>query len=444
MLLAVPPENLERVIELFAQEDVEATCIGEFTGDGELRLLYDTQPVGRLSMEFLHGGLPQRRLKAIWKAPEHQEPNLAPPKNLTEDLKAILASPNVCSKEAVIRRYDHEVQGGTVLKPLVGATNDGPSDGAIIKPLFHSPRGAIITNGINPLYGAIDPYWMAASAIDEALRNLVALGGDVNQAAILDNFSWGNPDLPDRMAGLVRASKACYDMAVGYRVPFISGKDSLYNEYRDTRTGESISIPPTLLISALGIIPDVSQAVSMDLKAPGSAIYLVGMTQAELGGSHYYMLKGFTGRNAPEVDPIQGREIMLRLHQAIGQGLVAACHDLSEGGLGVAGAEMAFAGGLGMELELGRVPSREVERDDYLLFSESNTRFLVEVAQENRAAFEETLQGLPCASIGQVVVESRLRVLGREGQEVVSAGLAELKEAWQRTLGEDPHAGSHA
>jgi len=229
-------------------------------------------------------------------------------------------------------------------------------------------------------------------------------------------------------------------MAVGYQVPFISGKDSLNNEYRDTQTGESISIPPTLLISALGIIPDVGQAVTMDLKRPGNAIYLVGMTRRELGGSHYYMLKGFIGGSVPRVDPFQGRELMLKLYEAVRRGLVAACHDLSEGGLGVAAAEMAFAGGFGTELELGRVPSSGVERDDFLLFSESNTRFLVEVTQEDRAAFEGILAGTPLACIGRAVEEKHLKVLGLDGQEVLSAGLAELKEAWQRTLGEAQYA----
>ena len=244
-----------------------------------------------------------------------------------------------------------------------------------------------MANGINPKYGDIDPYHSAAAAIDEALRNIIAVGGNLEQTALLDNFSWGNPDKHDRLGGLVRAARACYDIAVAYGTPFISGKDSLYNEYRDTTTGEQLAIPPTLLISAICVMPDVTKAVSMDLKSPGNRIYVIGKTYAELGGSHYYAIHGFIGNSAPKVRPTEGKRTMEALSLAIDQGLVRSCHDCSEGGIGAAAAEMAFAGGLGMHLSLAGVPrDADVTADAVLLFSESNSRFIVEVAPGERGS----------------------------------------------------------
>ena len=257
MVLAVPPGSADELISLFSSEDVEATVIGEFTSDRRLKLFYQGNLVGDLDMEFLHNGLPQVEREAIWTPAQYPEPDFAPPPDLGAELKKILGSWNVCSKEWVIRQYDHEVQGGSILKPLVGINNDGPGDGAILRPVLDSERGVIISNGINPKYGDIDPYWMAASAVDEALRQIIAVGGNLKQVALLDNFSWGNPEKPDRLGGLVRAAQGCYDTALAYGTPFISGKDSLYNEYETEK--ENICIPPTLLISAMAVMENISQ-----------------------------------------------------------------------------------------------------------------------------------------------------------------------------------------
>ncbi len=316
---------------------------------------------------------------------------------------------------------------------MVGINNDGPGDAAIIRPVLDSDMGVIIANGINPKYGDIDPYWMAASAVDEALRQVIAVGGSLKRVALLDNFSWGNPEKPDRLGGLVRAAQGCADTALAYGTPFISGKDSLYNEY-ETET-ESICIPPTLLISAMAVMEDVSRAVSMDCKKEGDLIYIVGTTYNELGGSHYYSLHGAIGNRVPQVNPRQGKKLMDTLSAAMEKGLVKACHDLSEGGIGVAAAEMAFAGGLGMTLHLGKVPLGEpIARNDSILFSESNTRFLVEVAPEDSQRFEQAMKGVEFAAIGQVTKGDRFEVYGINGEKVVSAALAELKEAWQKPL----------
>jgi len=434
MLLAVPPESVKELTSLFASEDVEATVIGQFTSDRRLKLLYEDNPVCDLDMEFLHHGLPQSERKAVWQPAQHPEPELPEPADLSEDLKRILGSWNVCSKEWVIRQYDHEVQGGSVLKPLLGINNDGPGDAAIVRPLLDSDMGVIIACGINPKYGDIDPYWMAASAVDEALRQIIAVGGNLKRVALLDNFSWGNPEKPDRLGGLVRAAQGCADIALTYGAPFISGKDSLYNEYQTGK--ESICIPPTLLISAMAVMADVSKAVSMDSKQAGNLIYTVGATYDELGGSHYYDIHGATGSKVPRVNPEKGKKLMDNLSAAMEKGLVKACHDLSEGGIGVAAAEMAFAGGLGITLHLGKVPlGEDITRNDNIIFSESNTRFLVEVAPKDKEGFEQAMKGIDLAAVGEVTKNGRLEIYGINGKKVVSAPIAELKGAWQKSLG---------
>lgn len=433
MVLAVPPDKTKKILEVFAGEDVEATVIGKFTGNGRLHLLYGGKTVADLDMEFLHHGLPRLQRKAIWERPVHPEPDFPDPEDLTPYLSQILSSWNVCSKEWVIRQYDHEVQGGSVLKPLQGAHNDGPGDACIIRPLLGSNRGIVLANGINPKYGLIDPYHMAASAIDEALRQIIAVGGNLDRVALLDNFSWGNPNDPERLGELVRAAQACYDLAKAYQAPFISGKDSLNNEY--VVNGQTISIPPTLLISAIGVMEDVTRAISMDGKEPGDLVYGVGTTSNEMGGSCYYHIRGYVGNSVPKVDPSRGKKLMDGLSRATGQGLVRACHDCSEGGIGVAAAEMAFAGDLGMELHLRNVPvSGKIDRNDTILFSESNSRFVVEVAPEHRKRFEEVMAGSDFGLIGEMTDDKEFSVYGLNGKLVVSANINDLKEAWQRPL----------
>jgi phosphoribosylformylglycinamidine synthase len=384
-------------------------------------------------MEFLHHGLPQSERVAEWELPRYEEPSFDSPSDLSDDLKRILGSWNVCSKEWVIRQYDHEVQGGSVLKPLVGVANDGPGDAAILRPVLDSEMGVIIANGINPRYGDIDPYWMAASAVDEALRQIVAVGGNLKKVALLDNFNWGNPEKPDRLGGLVRAAQGCYRAAIDYGTPFISGKDSLYNEY-ETET-ESICVPPTLLISAMAVMKDVTKSVSMDAKKAGDRLYIVGMTYNEMGGSHYYAVRGAMGNRVPQVNPKRGKKLMDALSGAMDKGLVKACHDLSEGGIGVVAAEMGFAGGVGITLDLKKVPLGEnINRNDTILFSESNTRFLVEVAPEDAKRFEEAMGDNICAVIGEFTEDDKLEIHGIKGEKIVSTPLAELKEAWQQPL----------
>lgn len=433
MVFAVPPAKIERFLKIFADENVEASVIGEFTGTGRLELYFHGHRVCDLEMSFLHEGTPKVTKEAVWQDPVLREPALPKTVDIADQLKACLGHYNVCSKEWVIRQYDHEVQGGSVIKPLVGIDCDGPSDASVVAPKPGSLKAIAVSNGINPQFGKIDPYWMAASCVDEALRQVVAVGGDPRRVAILDNFCWGNPDKPDRLGGLVRCAQGCHDAALAYETPFISGKDSLYNEY--TEKNQSIAIPGTILISAIGIVEDIRKTVTMDFKESGNAIYIVGDTRDELGGSVYYQAYGSVGKEVPRVDFAQGRKTFLAMFEAIQQGRVRSAHDCSEGGIGVALAEMAFSGGLGATILVAEIPySGKRRRDDVVLFSESNSRFLVEVRPEDQAAFELVMKGVPCAMIGRVEYTTILSIFGLDQCPLVACDIAELKAAWQQPL----------
>jgi phosphoribosylformylglycinamidine synthase len=433
MVIAVPPDKIDDLISLFEKENVEATVIGRFTGTGHLKLFYHGECVCNLDMDFLHNGGPDLVRKAVWEKPKYKEPKIKNKKDYTKDLLSLLSMPNIASKEWIIRQYDHEVQGGSVLKPLQGVDNDGPGDACITRPVLSSKKGIILGCGINIDYGKIDPYWMAAGAIDESLRQITAVGGSIDNTAILDNFCWGNTDKPDRLGGLVRASKACYDIALAYGTPFISGKDSLNNEY--SVHGKTIAIPPTLLISAISVMDDVSKAVTMDAKSAGNPVYLVGLTKDELGGSQYYKMFGFTGNRVPKVDPFYGRRVMKSLHKAIVSGCVASCHDCSDGGMAVALAEMAFAGGLGMKIHMGlhnKPAGQEMLSARALLFSESNTRFIVEIRDEKK--FLKLMGNTPVWKIGIVSKDKSFKIYDHKNKLIVNTDIGSLKSSWQKTF----------
>ncbi len=430
MVLSVPPEKWQELHDLCRGENVEAVVLGVFEATGRLKLSYHGNPVGDLSMHFLHDGRPNVVRRATYTrkpvTPATGDGAMSP----QDALLKILGSYTVCSKESVVRQYDHEVQGGSVIKPLVGLLNDGPSDAAVVTPVLGLTLGAAVGNGLCPQYADLDPYAAAACAIDEALRNVVAVGADPAFTAILDNFCWGNVTDPELLGALVRTAEACRDVALAYGTPFVSGKDSLNNEYKSPTL--RITIPSTLLITALGRVPDVRQCVTMDLKSPGNRLLVVGTTKDELGGSHYHLVTGRTGGRVPCPDLATAPKIFAALHQAICRGLVRSCHDLSEGGLAVAVAEMAFAGGVGADVTgLGTGAGLS---DVAKLFSESATRFVLEVTPENVAGVTALFGDLPVSDIGVTVAEPRLRVAGADGEWLVWAKLADLKEAWQRPL----------
>jgi len=434
MVVAVKPENLKAIKKIFDGENVQSTVIGKFTGDKKLRLRYNGQLVGELDMEFWHEGLPKYSRKAVWKSPKLAEPSLPEKDNYNAELLQILSCYNVASKEWVIRQYDHEVQGGSVVKPLVGINNDGPGDAAVIKPKFNSDKGLAISCGMNPMYGDIDPYWMALAGIDEAIRNLISVGARTDRIALLDNFCWGDCRKPETFGPLVRAAQACYDGAMAFAAPFISGKDSLNNEFV-CEDGTTISIPSTLLISAISIVDDVNKCVTMDAKRAGNFLFIVGQTNNELGGSHYYHIHGEVGANVPKVDLKKAPRIAKKISAAISRGLVVSCHDCSEGGLAVALAEMAFAGGLGIEADLRDLPkSKDCSRIDAQLFSESNSRYLVEVQPENYDAFAKLMVNLPFGQIGKLTEQKMLLIKSEDGKTVIEAEIDALKQAWQKTF----------
>ena len=429
MVLAVPPEKERELRRIMEEHEVEMTVLGRFTDDKTLRVNYNKKKLAELDMDFLHNGLPKPRMKAKSAEFRGSEPELPEPESLGNELRRVLANENIASKAWVIRQYDHEVQGTSIIKPLTGDNDDGPSDASVVAPIIGDKRGIAVSNGICPKYGGIDSCEMALNAVNESLRNLVAIGCGIGHVAILDNFCAGNPDR-QKLAELVKAAKGCYDAAKAYETPFISGKDSFYNEYNlGSRT---ISIPLTLLISAIGVVEDVSRLVTMDFKKAGSLIYAVGLTKDELGGSVYYELNGALGKNVPKVNLIESKKIFERLAGSIQQGNVLSCHDCSDGGLGVAIAEMAFSGGIGAEVELDKVPQEGSLSDTKLLFSESASRFIAEVSAEKEEAFRKSMAGTVFSKVGRTAGENL--VFRNKGKPVVNEKIGDLKEAWLKPL----------
>lgn len=453
MVLAVPESGLTELRALCHTFNTAMTDLGTFTGTGRLVVRYGERLVLDVANDFLHNGLPQRSLVARVdvngsraEAGERQarrgvSPRLPDPRVLARIILKLLAHPNIASKADVIRIYDHEVQGGTAVKPLTGAQADGPSDACVIKPLGTAgARGIVLSNGLNPEFGKLDPYRMAVSVVDEAIRNAVAVGADPERIALLDNFCWGDPLRPDVLGGLVQAARGCHDAALHYRAPFVSGKDSLNNEYLGA-DGLRHAIPPTLLISAIGLIEDIGRAVTMDLKEPGNAVYLLGETLPELGGSHLALVdRGKLADGPVPGMPARAPASYQALHRAMADGLVRACHDLSEGGLAVAAAEMCIGGRLGLALTV------DADNPMVALFSESNGRLLIEVRPEDRPAFEAhfvNVPGLPPISclqrIGTVTSVPRLSLTSRT-RELASLAVSDLVTAWQ-TLPPEPPSG---
>ena len=433
MVLSVRPEKWPELKSLCAAEDVDAACLGTFDASGRLILEFRGQTVGNLDMHFLHDGRPNVVRRAEWQAIV-TGPVARPGFDPQEMLLKILAMPSVASKESVIRQYDHEVQGGSVVKPLTGVRNDGPSDAAVVMPLLGSWMGFAVGNGLNPRYADLDPYAGAAAAIDEALRNVVAVGGDPSRTAILDNFCWGNVTEPAMLGALVRTAEACRDVALAFGTPFISGKDSLNNSFV-AKDGTKISIPHTLLVSSLAIVPDVRHCITMDFKSAGNDVYMLGSTRDELGGSHLHELLKLQGGVPPKVDLEVAPRLFAALYAATRAGLIRACHDCSEGGLAVALAEMAFAGEIGADVTgLSALPSAGGLPDEVKLFSESATRFVIEAIPDNAGALERIFAGLHFAKIGATVKEQRLRIADANGEWSIWAKLSDLKEAWQAPL----------
>jgi phosphoribosylformylglycinamidine synthase II len=430
MVAAVPPAKLAKALAIFRAEGVEATDIGEITGGGRLVLHHHGVKVGDLDMRFLHDGVPRLKRAARFAVSAERPAAYAAEADLGGVLARVLARPNVASKEWVIRQYDHEVQAGSIIKPLVGVAHDGPSDAAVVAPHPGRDRGVAVACGLNTNFSDVDAYHAAASGIEEALRNLVCVGAPIERVAILDNFSWAKCTDPEVFGALVRACQACYDFAMYYGTPFISGKDSLSNEF--TYQGTTIKIPHTLLITALTVVPDVRRSLTMDVKNAGDAVVLVGLTRDELAGSEFLLALGGSGGAVPKVDRTLSLPVLRAVAACCAAGQVNAAHDCSDGGLAVTLAEMAFAGGLGMDIDAEAIPREGVVDLDRALFSESQSRIVLTVPAAQLMAAHRLLAGVPHAVIGRVVAGQRLEIAGLGGR--VSRGLGELKAAWQSGL----------
>jgi phosphoribosylformylglycinamidine synthase len=441
MTLAVPADKLSRFTALAQEMDVEATDLGEFTADGRFVVRYGSRIAACLDMDFLHHGVPQMHLKAHWPAPASRTAKPAGGRDSDRNATFLnmLSRLNICSREYIIRQYDHEVQGGSVVKPLVGAVSDGPGDAAVLRPVLSTTRGLAVSNGICPRYGDLDTYWMMAACIDEAVRNCVAVGADPRRLAGVDNFCWCDPveseKTPDgqfKLAQLVRANKALAHFCLAYGLPCVSGKDSMKNDYTGGKT--KISIPPTVLFSVIGIVPDINRAMTSDLKAPGENIHILGMTRNEMGGSEYFAHLERADGQVPQVDALTSRARYRALHQAMSRGLITACHDLSDGGLAVALAEMVIAGRLGARIHLDRVPFAGSDHGpETLLYSESQGRLLVSVRPEHENEFQRCFSGQCLACIGRTDKEKTLTCLFNK-ETILSLDVAAMAEAWKKTL----------
>ena len=451
MVLAVPPERVHDLRALCDAEDVELCDLGQFGfsdgGQPTLVLTYRGHEVGRLSMHLLHDGIPTPTREAVWSPPDtrHPTPDTRSPStgSLQQSLLTLLAHPNIASKHWIVRQYDHEVQGGSVVKPLVGPQQDGPGDAAVLRPKLGSDRAIALGCGLCPSLSEKTPggdsYQMTLAAIDEAVRNVVCVGADPRQIAILDNFCWPRCDDPAQLGSLVRAAEACYDGALAYRTPFVSGKDSLSNQFT-TEDGRLITIPPTLLITALGIVPDARRCVTMDAKAHGHTLLIVGDTRPQLGGSHLAACglasPAQVNCSIPRVDLDQGPRRAAAVAGLIADGLVASAHDCSDGGLLVAAAEMAFAGRIGLDLDLAAVPGPEGLDTLATCFAETPSRYLLAVAPDKLDAVVRRLRdaAVPFGQLGRFAGHDRLTLRTPRAGQLIDINLDTLRDAWLGTL----------
>ncbi|MGD9330779.1 MAG: AIR synthase-related protein [Desulfobacterales bacterium] len=450
MTVAVRPQDVERFMALSRRHAVESTVIGRYSESGKLHIKYNGETCAYVNLDFLESGFPQWEFEAQWLPPEARglrEPVLGAPADYGRLLLDILARPNISSKEWVVRQYDHEVQGGSVIKPLVGVDRDVPSDASVIRPVLNSDSGLAFSQALLPNYSAIDAYHMTACTIDEALRRVIAVGGDIDHVGGVDNFCWPNiqyhpeknPDGKFKAAQLVRACRALRETCLAYRVPLLSGKDSMYvdgNLAGRYGISHKVSAPETIQFSAISRVPDISLCTTMDVKAPGDRIYILGLTKNELGASEYYEHLGYIGQQVPQVHPETFHPCYRALQAAIASSLTASVRGIYRGGLAVHAALAAMAGGFGLTIDLAKVPSDTSLREDRLLFSESAGRFLVTVAPDCGQAFEEIMGDTNCRCVGVVTETPRLVFNGVSDAQLVDLALDELKIIWKAPFGD--------
>ncbi|MCF7790451.1 MAG: hypothetical protein K9L78_01280 [Victivallales bacterium] len=435
MSFAVPKENINEFLETAKQREVEATVLGEFTNSGKFHLLYNNRTVGCLDIDFMHNGSPKMKLKAKWQPPKWKEPSITElqSRDIKKDIVKLTGSLNICSNEYKARQYDHEVKGLSVVKPYIGKEADVRNDSAVFMSEPLGTEGIVLSSSILPRYSDIDTYHMMASVIDSAIRKAVAAGADYNHIAGLDNFCWPDPVQSDKtpdgeykLAQLVRANQALYDYTKIFKCPCISGKDSMKND--STRGGRKISIPPTVLFSTISKIDDITKSLTLAPEFAGDYIYVIGKTKAELGGSEYYSMLGFIGNNVPKVDGDKAAELYAAVSNVTDNELARSICVPGSGGLATAFVRMAIAGKNGLDIETDRIPADNGLTLPELLFSETNTRFLVTVDPEKAATFEKALEGFTLSRAG-IVTEKRILRIGS-----ISIKQKDIEKAYKTTL----------
>ena len=451
MTVAVRPEKIDRFLELSTRHAVESTVVGQYNDSGYLHLTFNEKTCAYVHMDLLESSFPQWEFDAEWIPPLSRglkEPVWGEPQDQGALLTSILKRPNICAKNWIQRQYDHEVQGGSVIKPLVGKEQDMVSDAAVVRPVLGSSRGIAITQAINPFYSLIDTYHMTAVTIDEAVRRLIAVGGDPDLIGGVDNFCWPtiiydpakNPDGKYKAAQLVRACWALRDYALALEIPLLSGKDSMYTDGEvkgPFGMRQKISGLPTLQFTATTVVEDIEKCVTMEVKVPGDFVYVLGETRDELGAGEYYLMMDWVGLNVPKVDAEKVIPLYHALSQAIRRGgLVASCHAVGRGGLGIHLALCAMGGNLGMDIDLRSVPADKKLSNTRLLYSESASRFIVTIDPKNKGVFEDLIGGLDCACIGRVIDAGILQVSGIDGNIIIKETIGDLKDAWKEPFGD--------
>jgi phosphoribosylformylglycinamidine synthase subunit PurSL len=435
MTLAIPEKNWKKFEDLMRRRGVEATVLGKFTDSGRCIVNYNNKTIIDIDLDFLHDGLPTRELVTSYQKPTFTNSIINEDKNLSKSVLEMLSSLNITSFEFISQQYDHIVQGNYVLGPLQGKGRVN-SDSSAIKPILNSNKTAIMSQALYPTYTELDSYNMSAACIDTAIRNIVAAGADPNAIALLDNFCWCSSTEPERLGQLKKACQACYDFAVAYGTPFISGKDSMFNDFKGfdkDKKQVKISIPPTLLISSIGVIDDFSTAVSLDAKMPGDLIYILGETHEELAGSEYFSMKKLNGTTVPSVNAKKNKKVYEAYYIAIQQKLIASSISINRGGLGIALAKKALGGMLGINVDLKSLPGT-VKRYDFALFSESQGRILLTIAPQNKIAFEKIMKGNVYSCIGKVTNNSKIVISGLNGRELINLDLKKATESYRKTF----------
>jgi phosphoribosylformylglycinamidine synthase subunit PurSL len=462
--MTLATKNFPSLKELAAKHNVEVTAIGKFDNKGLFTIQRSGKSICALELSFLHDGCPTLELESEWQSSQITMTTGSMPPDLNTILLSLLAHPNICSREAIIRQYDHEVKGQSVIKPLMGVKQVAPCDAAVIAPIYGDNAGLVVSNGLNPRLTAHDPHLMAVCAVDEAVRNAVCVGADPATLSLLDNFCWPdpvtsitNPHGKTKLAQLVRTCIGLKEAVLAFRAPLISGKDSMKNDFDDGVL--RLSIPPTLLISAIGRVHNIDECVSMEFKQPGDLIYLLRGGVIGLAASHYEELSGWQSPLVPSIDLSKAALLYGKLHEAIRAGLVQSAHDLSEGGLAVATAECIIGGGFGATLsgeqlvQAMQTPNGKMlpvymqtisNRLDTIIFGEGPAHIIVSIKPEDQERWQSLWQDFNCTCIGEVTAETNLRIThpakdekGREidpNKKAIELDMEQLERAWKKEL----------